>query len=164
MESRLERNLKVPPVPAFTALVEILDGIAQGRGPWEGFCLHVDLGDLRLPDVGYLAVPIHLTAGKPQAVNRAVDVHFRAEKHPANFPTFAGSIGIDATGPSGAILWLAGGYDVPLSLFGKLLDRTIAAGVANRTLENFVDDLAEAIVANVDKREAEFIRYRLYQR
>ena len=163
MEARFQRNLKVPSVPAFTALTEIVEAIAEARGTWRGFALHVDLSDLRLPDVGYLAIPIRLTAGKPRSTTRSIDVWFTAAKQPAAFPKFSGAAGIEATGPTGTSLWLAGDYDVPMSLFGKLFDRTIAAGVATRTLENLVDDLAQAIVASVEKREAEYVRYRLYE-
>ena len=163
METRFQRNLKVPPVPAFAALTEIVQAIAEGAGGWRGFALHVDLGDLRLPDVGYISIPIRLTAGKPQSITRSIDMWFTAAKQPAAFPKFSGAAGIEATGPAGTIFWLAGEYDVPMSLFGKLFDRTIAAGVATRTLENLVDDLGEAIVASVEKREAEYVRYRLYE-
>ena len=156
--------LKIPPAPAFRALSEILTAIAEGRGAWQGFSLHVDLGDLRLPDVGYIAIPIRLTAGRPRSETQAIDLQFQAAMQPQSFPTFSGAAGVEATGPSGAAFWLAGAYDVPMSLFGTLFDRTIAAGVANRTLENLVDDLCQAISANVEKREAEYIRYRLYSR
>jgi hypothetical protein len=164
VKARFQRNLKVPPVPAFAALADLVGAIAEGRGAWRGFALHVNLGDLGLPDVGYLAVPIRLTAGKPQTTTRSIDIRFAAAKHPSAFPKFGGAAGIEATGPTGTIFWLAGEYNVPMSLFGKLFDRTIASGVAARTLENLVDDLAAAIVASVEKREAEFMRYRLYER
>ncbi|MBV8283340.1 MAG: hypothetical protein JO241_00235 [Candidatus Eremiobacteraeota bacterium] len=159
---RISRNLKVPPGPAVLALAQVLEGIAAQDGPWRGFALHVRLGDVHLPDVGYLAVPIRLTAGARDAQTNALPVEFEALEHPSSFPRFSGSIGIDATGPSGAILFVAGDYDVPMQLFGTLIDRTLAAGVADRTLENLADDLAAAVHAAVDKREAEYARYRLY--
>jgi len=161
-EIRLQRPLKLPPVPAFTALKEILSCIAGHDGGWRDFTLHVSLGDLHLPDVGYVAVPIALDAGKTDVEQRSVEVRFQSINHAESFPRFTGAAGIDATGPSGSILWIAGDYDVPLNLVGKLLDRTIASGVAERALENFIGDLTVAIVANVEKREAEYARYRLY--
>jgi hypothetical protein len=164
METRFSRNLKVPPVPAFAALADVMARIAEGGGAWQGFALHIDLADLGLPDVGYVAIPIRVTAGKPQNVTRSLDLAFTAAKHPAAFPKFSGAVGIEATGPTGTIFWLGGDYDVPMSLFGKLFDRTVAAGVASRTLENLVDDLAQAVVASVEKREADYMRYRLYER
>jgi hypothetical protein len=164
METRFERNLKVPPVPAFAALAEVVASIEAGAGVWRGFALHVALGDLHLPDLGYVAIPIRLTASKPDQTTRSIALRFSAAEQPAAFPTFTGATGIEATGPAGTVFWLAGEYDVPMSLFGKLFDRTIASGVAQRTLENLVDDLSQAIVAHVEKREADYIRYRLYER
>jgi hypothetical protein len=161
---RLQRNLTIPPVPAYRALHEILQAIAAQEGSWRGFALHISLGDLHLADFGYVAIPIHLTLGKPHAESQAVDLSFRAAHHAGSFPTFKGSMGVDAVGPSDSILWLGGGYDVPLNVFGKLLDASLAAGAANRTLENFVDDMAAACTALVEKREAEYVRYRMSER
>jgi hypothetical protein len=161
---RLQRMLNIPPVPAFAALREALSGIAAGDSQWRDFVLHVGLKEVHLPDVGYLAIPIHLTVGQATAGIHEIALTFRAARHPESFPTFNGSAGIDTTGPSGSILWVAGAYDVPLHLFGKLIDATIASGVAQRTLENLADDLAAAVFAMVEKREAEYMRYSLYRR
>ena len=161
---RIQRPLSVPPVPAFGTLQEVLDGIASQKGSWCDFTLHVSLGDLHLPDVGYVAVPIALSAGHPMDGRHALELTFTSSKNPTSFPTFRGTAGIDSTGPSGSILWLGGAYDVPMSLFGRLFDATVAAGVAARTLENLADDLAAAVVAIVEKREEEYLRYSLYRR
>lgn len=161
-EIRLARPLKIPPVPAFTALKEILAAIAAQDRPWSGFALHVSLSDLHLPDVGYVAIPVALSIGKTHAETRAVDLQFTSANNAASFPRFEGAAGIDTTGPTGSILWLAGDYDVPLSLVGRLFDKTVASGIAERALENLIDDLAVALVASVEKREAEYARYRLY--
>ena len=149
-------------MPAFRALGEILHGIAAQQGNWRGFALHLSLADLHLADFGYVAVPIDLTLGRSDAEEHTIDLTFRASRNPGSFPTFKGAIGIDPTGPSDAILWLGGGYDVPLSVFGRLLDASLAAGAASRTLENFVDDVAAACTALVEKREAEYVRYRMF--
>lgn len=144
------------------ALKEILAGIAAQQGAWSGFALHVSLGDVHLPDVGYVAIPVALTTGETHPETRSVDLQFTSAGNAASFPRFNGSTGIDTTGPTGSILWLAGDYDVPLNLVGKLFDKTLASGIAERALENLVDDLAVALVASVEKREAEYVRYRLY--
>jgi hypothetical protein len=161
-EIALQRTLRVPPDPAYQALNEVLDGIAAQKGAWRGFALHVGLADLHLPDVGYVAVPIRLRATKNERQLRHLDVTFSAASYPAAFPTFKGSIGIDADGPSESILSLKGGYDAPLSLVGRFLDSTLIAGVAARTLENFVDELAAACTARVDQREEDFVRLHYY--
>lgn len=149
-------------MPAFTALKEILSGIASQDGAWSGFPLHVSLGDLHLPDVGYVAIPVTLTTGELHAETRSVDLQFTSASNAASFPHFSGTAGIDTTGPTGSIFWLAGDYEVPLNIIGRLFDKTVASGVAQRALENLVDDLAVALVANVEKREAQYARYRLY--
>ncbi len=161
---RLQRNLPIPPVPTFQALSEILRAIAAQEGSWRGFALHLALGDLRVADFGYVSVPIDLTVVQTHADAHSIDLRFRATNHPGSFPTFTGAMGVDAMGPSGAILWLGGGYDVPLNLFGKLFDASLASGAAGKTLENFVADIAAACTALVEKREAEYARYRMFER
>ncbi|MEO6835656.1 MAG: hypothetical protein ABI231_07110 [Candidatus Tumulicola sp.] len=161
---RLQRNLKIPAVPAYEAVREILRAIAAQEGNWRGFALHISLGDLHLADFGYVAVPVCIVVGKEHEGAQAFDLTFTAANQPSSFPTFNGSIGIDTMGTSGSILWLGGGYDVPLHVFGKLLDATLAAGVAKRTLKNFIDDIAAACTALVEKHEAEYVRYRMFER
>jgi hypothetical protein len=161
-ETELERELRVPPGPASQALEEVLNGIAAQKGGWRGFALHVRLADLHLPDVGYIAIPIALTVHKDAAQPESFKVSFNAINSPATFPTFQGTISVKPDGPSESVLHLDGTYDAPLHLVGRLLDATLIAGVATRTLENFVDDIAAACTATVDQREEEFVRYRFY--
>jgi hypothetical protein len=160
-EIQLQRGLRVPPGPASQALGEVLDAIAAQEGAWRGFALHAGLADLHLPDVGYIAIPIRLTVQK-QPTPPSFHITFNAVSSPATFPTFKGVLKIEADGSSESILRLIGGYDVPVRIVGQFLDATLIAGVAARTLENFVDDLAAACTARVDQNEANFIRYRFY--
>lgn len=161
-ETELERELRVPPGPASEALEEVLRGIAAQEGAWRGFALHVGLADLHLPDVGYVAIPVRLTAHKHATQPDWFEVSFNAASSPAAFPTFKGTICVKADGASESILHLDGSYDVPLNLVGRLLDATLIAGVATRTLENFIDDVAAACTARVNQREEEFVRYHFY--
>ncbi|HEX4013370.1 MAG TPA: hypothetical protein VHX17_05685 [Candidatus Cybelea sp.] len=158
---RLERSLRVPADLALQVLGDVLMAIANQEGPWRGFALHVALGDLRLPDVGYVAVPIELTASKHHERD-AVDITFRAARLPAAFPTFKGAMGVTPGELGECSLYLTGAYDIPMRIFGNLLDAAIAPGVAARSLENFVEEIATACQARVDRREAEFARYRYY--
>jgi hypothetical protein len=161
-EIELDRELRVPPGPASQALEEVLNGIAEQKGGWRGFALHVRLADLHLPDVGYVAIPIALTARKHPTQSEWFEVSFSAVSSPATFPTFKGTLCAKPDGPSASILHLDGTYDIPLHVLGRLLDATLIAGVATRTLENFVEDIAAACTATVDQREEEFVRYRFY--
>ncbi len=49
-----------------------------------------------------------------------------------------------------------------MQIFGKFLDMALTPGLADRSLENFIDEIAAATQARVDQREAEFARYRFY--
>jgi hypothetical protein len=159
---RLERKLRVPEDPAATALGELLQAIADQEGPWRGFALHISLGDVHLPDVGYVAVPIHLQVAPYPSTAHVFEITFKSAKLASAFPTFKGRIGVEAAGLGEALLVLRGGYDLPMQIFGNLLDRALAPGVAARSLENFVDEIASAVEARVNQREAEFARYRFY--
>ncbi len=158
---RLERSLRVPADLALQVLGDLLISIARQEGPWRGFALHVGLGDLHLPDVGYVAVPIGLTATKNEK-QQAVDITFRAARSPATFPTFKGAMGVTPGELGECTLYLTGAYDLPMRIFGNLLDVALAPGVAARSLENFIEEIAAACQARVDQRESEFARYRYY--
>lgn len=140
-----------------------MHAIAAQEGPWRGFALHVSLGDLRLPDVGYVAVPIKLTTAKDAADSYAFDITFSATSQPAAFPTFKGSIGVKPGGLGESKLHLRGSYSPPMQIFGKFLDVAFTPGVANRSLENFIEEIGTAVTARVDQREADFARYRFYR-
>ena len=160
---RLSRSLQIPADLASQALGELLQAIAKQEGPWRGFALRVSFGDLHLPDVGYVAVPINLTVEKNAKEPRSYDIAFNAAKLPAAFPGFTGTIGV-APGEIGqSELRLSGGYELPMQFFGKLLDGALMPNVAALSLENFIDEVAEACQARVDQREAEFVRYRFLQ-
>lgn len=166
-EVRLERKLRVPAEQGAQVLGEILEAIARQEGPWRGFALHVGLGDLHLPDVGYVAIPIRLTVRKNTKEAHAFDIGFVATSLPTAFPEFKGVMGTQP-GEIGEIgecaLYLSGGYELPMQIFGKWIDAALTPGVAALSLENFISEIAIACQARVDQREAEFARYRYYGR
>ena len=59
-------------------------------------------------------------------------------------------------------LYLRGSYELPMHFFGKFLDTALTPGVANRSLENFVDEIGAACEARVNQTEADYARYRFY--
>lgn len=158
---RLQRKLHVPADLAAGVLGEILRAIAQGAGPWRGFALHVGLGELRLPDVGYVAVPIKLDV-KNAVQKDAFDISFSAEHLPAAFPIFTGTLLLEPGELGESSLILDGSYDVPMQVFGALLDKALMPHVASKSLEHFIDEMAEACQAKVDKREADYAQYHFY--
>jgi hypothetical protein len=161
---RLERNLRLPAEQGAQVLGEILGAIARQEGPWRGFALHVGLGDLHFPDVGYVAIPIHLTAEKSAKEKDAFDIAFVAANLPGAFPEFRGVMGTRRGDLGECTLYLAGTYELPMQVLGRLIDATLTPGVAALSLENFISELAVACQARVDQREAEFARYRYYGR
>ncbi len=120
---RLQRTLHVPADPAADALGAVLKAIADQEGPWRDFALHVSLGDLRLPDVGYVAVPIRLTAEKDANEMRTYGIAFTSANLPAAFPGFNGKMGVEPVEALGeSTLRLTGRYELPMQLLGRLLD------------------------------------------
>ncbi len=159
----LERALAEPAVPAREAALHILKEIAADANAWQGFALHLNLGALALPDVGYIAIPIRLELAGEETEPRhqiAFTIHARASAEV--FPVFHGALGVDSSGPSSSQVWLAGEYELPLSGLGAFFDKTVARNAAAKTLENFLTDLVEAIAARVEKRELAQARYRLF--
>jgi hypothetical protein len=158
----MQRPLSVPAVPAKSAVSSIMHEIEDRRGDWEEFALYLNLGALGLPDVGYIAVPVFVSDISEETEPRH-KIAFRmcARRSPEVFPTFEGAIGIDSTGPSNALLWLGGNYQLPMRGFGGLVNETLARGAAAKTLENMLSELASAVTARVEKREMKEARYRL---
>ena len=161
-EVNVQRALHLPPAPAFTAVREILQDIASGTGFWHDFALHIDLHDLGLPDLGYVAVPIRLEiAPAREATPTAVPLTIHAKRNPQAFPVFEGSMGAEGSGPSSSTLWLAGTYTAPMHELGTLLDATLVARVAQRALQSFVDDIGESAERKGERSEIERARYRI---
>ncbi|HEV3091360.1 MAG TPA: hypothetical protein VGX91_07975 [Candidatus Cybelea sp.] len=157
-EIRFERKLRVPAELAAQVLGEMLHAIARQEGPWRGFALHITLGDLRLPDVGYVAIPISLTVER-SSQSDAFDITFHAARLPTAFPDFKGTMGAQPGELGESTLYLAGSYSIPMNVFGKLIDGALMPHAAQRSLENFVEEIAAAAQARVDKREADYARY-----
>lgn len=158
----LQRSLSVPAVPARSAASFITHAIEEQRDGWDEFALYLDLGSMGLPNVGYVAIPVKIE-GVKEALEPRHEISFsmRARRSPQSFPVFDGAIGVDASGPSNAQLWLGGSYDVPLDSLGVLFDKTFAHGAAERALNNMLNELADAIEARVQQRERAQARYRL---
>jgi hypothetical protein len=159
----LEKPLNVPAVPARDAASQIFRDIAANAHEWQGFALHLNLGALGLPDVGYIAIPVRLEiAGEEFEPRHQIRFTIHSRRNAEIFPVFDGSLGVDSSGPSSAQVWLGGEYELPLSGFGAFFDKAVAGRAATQTLENFLSDIAEAIAARVEKRELSLARYRLF--
>lgn len=158
----LQRMLKIPVIPARAAIASIVHDIADEKNGWAQFALYATLGSLGLPDVGYLAVPARMYEVKEQVEpNHEIRFRLQSKRSPDAFPTFDGAMGIDGTGASTSTMWLAGTYEVPMGGLGSIVNQTMMRGIAEKTLANMIDELAEAIVARAEKREMAETRYRL---
>jgi hypothetical protein len=158
----LQRQLNVPAVPARSAASYIMHAIEEHRDEWGEFALFLNFGSLGLPDVGYVAIPVEISGVKEELEPRhEIRFRLRARRSPDAFPVFNGALGFDASGPSSAAIWFAGDYEVPMNAFGGLIDNTLAHGSAQRTLENMLNEMADAIEARVQQRERAHARYRL---
>jgi hypothetical protein len=158
----LQRTLSVPAVPARSAASSIMHAIADHRDGWEDFALYLDFGSLGLPDVGYVAIPVTFESVQETLEPRhEITFSMHSRRSPQAFPVFKGGIGIDANGPSNAQIWMGGSYEVPLHTLGGLVDMTFAHGAAEKTLQNMLRELADAIEARVQQREHAQARYRL---
>jgi hypothetical protein len=158
----LQRSLSVPSVPARSALSAILHAIEQQREEWSDFALYLNFGHLGLPDVGYVAIPVTISISSEELEPRhAIHFTIRARRSPDAFPTWNGAIGIDASGPSSAQIWLGGDYKVPMHALGGIFDKLVGGGSAPKTLENMLHELADATEARVQQRERANARYRL---
>ena len=158
----LQRALTVPAVPARAALSSILRDIATAKGKWMDFALYATLGDLGLPDFGYVGVPVRLFDLSEQAEPRyEIGFKLQARRGSDAFPAFTGAMGIEANGPSASEMWFAGAYETPLHFLGGFVNQTLLRGVAEKSLENMADEISHAVIAGVERREIEDTRYRL---
>jgi len=158
----IQRQLSVPETQAREAAAAILSEIAASKDPWTDFALHLDLRDLGLPDVGYVAIPIALSGPRAAAAPAfRLDFSLKAKHGADAFPTLDGTLHVEPAKPSASILRLRGSYELPMRNLGSILDAVLGRGAAQKTLENFVDDLANGIVARVERREIAGARYRM---
>lgn len=158
----LQLALTVPAVPARSAASEIMHEIAEQRPPFEEFSLYLNFGSLGLPDVGYVAIPVMIVdLNETNEPSHEIRFKMCSRRNPEVFPKFEGALGVDVSGPSSATLWLAGDYELPLQPLGIVLDKIFAGGAAEKTLNTMLDELAEAIVARVEKNERRRVQYRL---
>ena len=139
---RLERTLRVPADPGAVALGELLQAIADQEGPWRGFALHIGFGDLHFPDVGYVAVPISLKCASARTTRMRSTSRLGRRTSPPRFRRLTAPSAVEPAGLGECRLLLQGGYDLPMQIFGTFLDTALTPNLAQRSLENFIDEIA----------------------
>ena len=147
------------------ALGELLQAIAGQDGPWRGFALHIGFGDLRLPDVGYVAVPIRLHGRKARRTTRELfDITFSSVEPPRRVSDVqrtdrASSLAASASARS----ILRGRVRAADADLRKVLDKALTPNVATNVRSKTSSTRSpRRCQARVDAREAEFARYHFY--
>jgi hypothetical protein len=158
----LHHTMAVPSAPAREAAAEILGAIASKSGDWTSFALYVNLDVLGLPNVGFIAIPITIAGVEERTEPRhEIALTIAAERIPEAFPRFTGAMGVEPADASSSTLWLDGSYDVPLKHLGAFVNSIAGHTAAESALRNFVTDIAGAVTARVERKEAAQARYRL---
>lgn len=104
----------------------------------------------RVGPTGAVAKSVNLYVGNPEIHRRGVvyPVRWSANGAGALFPDLRAELVLSTLGPEETSLTLDGTYDPPLGAVGRILDRAVMSRVAEATVRNWVDRLAEAIGAH----------------
>lgn len=101
----------------------------------------------RVGPTGAVAKSVNLEVGRPEIHRRGVvyPVRWSANGAGALFPDLRAELVLSKLGPDHTSITLDGTYEPPLGAVGRFLDRTVMSRVAEATVRNWVDRLAEAI-------------------
>jgi hypothetical protein len=80
-------------------------------------------------------------------------VSWSAVGGPSIFPMMEGTLHVEPAGPRETKLTLNARYDPPLGRLGDLIDRAVMHHVAQLTMIDFVERLAEALTSGPDSRK-----------
>jgi hypothetical protein len=72
-------------------------------------------------------------------------IRWHASDHPGLFPALDADLEIASLGPDRTRLAMSARYEPPLGALGRAVDRTVLSRVAEATLRDFLDGVAEAI-------------------
>jgi hypothetical protein len=89
------------------------------------------------------AVSVHFAAlAQTDAVKQRMAVSWEPEGG-GMFPTFSGTVGVDAKDMAGAsFITLDGSYDPPLAIIGDAFDEIVRQNIARKTARNLLDEIA----------------------
>jgi hypothetical protein len=153
-------ELRVQLELAFSAAREsfqrVVRELGEATGSPERHTLAVYLRDVHVAVRGEIRVPIAIEISE-QATRFESAIAIRAVSDKGYFPTFEGTLSITAIGPH-AELWLQGTYQAPLGIVGALLDRTLLRNTARRSLQAFLQRIADDITGDEREREERHAR------
>ena len=72
-------------------------------------------------------------------------IRWQASDHPGLFPALDADLDVTSLGPERTRLAMSARYEPPLGALGRAIDRAVLSRVAEATLKDFLDRVAEAI-------------------
>lgn len=158
-EIELIREVDVPAAAMSPAVDSILGAMVKNESPYESVHLSMDLQELQMDLGATVSVPIQVRGESRSAgAQHWFDIAIEAAKHTELFPRFWGAILVNPNGPSKSEVWLRGAYEPPFGPIGQQIDATLLRGIAERTLQQFLDRVAGDALAQVQATEREIAR------
>lgn len=110
-------------------------------------------GDLLLAEVGFgeairvkREVVVELGPPVRSSTKTVFPIRWRASELPGLFPALDADLEVASLGPGRTQLAISARYAPPFGAFGRAIDRAVLSRVAEATLKDFLDRLADAIV------------------
>ena len=150
--------MELPPNDVLRAATQITKAVESRKPPYDAVTLAVNLRNLRAPLEGEIRIPVCIQFEQPSKRGSDFNVTIGAASNEAVFPRFDGTFSVTPEGEADTRLWLRGEYVPPLGFFGTALDATALNGVAERSLTNFLDWIADDIKRRVTLIEAKELR------
>ncbi len=133
------------------ALLRVMHAIGQGTATPDQLNLSVYLRDLHADVRGEVRIPVTVdVVDRPARFEYAITIHAASDE--GFFPRFEGTLSITPVGTQSE-LWLQGTYDPPFGLVGAVLDRTVLRHAAKRSLQSFLQRIADDVAS--DERATE---------
>jgi hypothetical protein len=109
--------------------------------------------DLLLAEVGFgeairvkREVVVELGPPVRSSTKTFFPIRWQASEHPGLFPALDADLEVAPLGPGRTQLSISARYAPPLGMFGRTIDRAVLSRVAEATLKDFLDGVADAIV------------------
>ena len=110
-------------------------------------------GDLLLAEVGFgeairvkREVVVELGAPFQTSSKTVFPIRWHASEHPGLFPALDADLEVAALGPTRTQIAVSARYAPPLGALGRAIVRAVLSRVAEATLKDFLDRVADAIV------------------
>lgn len=109
-------------------------------------------GDVLLAEVGFgeairvnREVVVELGPPVRSSSKTVFPIRWQASEHPGLFPALDADLEVAPLGPARTQLAISARYAPPLGMLGRAIDRAVLSRVAEATLKDFLDGVADAI-------------------